>query len=75
MIELKVNGEEVFRINGKAFAVVSPDAFTLNYSADGENFTAWGAETPALENLQVINFAPGTYFKLVGNTSTVTVTY
>ena len=75
MAKKTIYGAEPFQIEGTRFAVVSPDAFTLKFSADGENFTPWGEETPALENLQVINFTPGTWFMLYGNTETVEVIY
>ena len=72
----KVTGEEAFQVEAHSFAVSpSSEGYTLNYSADGVNFTPWGEATPADENLSVTNFARGMYFKLVGNASEVTITY
>ena len=70
-----IYGDEPFQVDGQSFGVVSPDAITLNYSADGETWTEWDNSTPAGENLQVINFALGTWFKLAGNTEAVVITY
>lgn len=75
MHQLKITGETPFRIDEHAFCVVSPDAFTLNFSADGCTWTAWDSGTNANENLMVVFFARGTWFKLVGNTAEVIITY
>lgn len=77
MAKIKVNGEAAFQISVAHSMGVSPSAegYTLNYSADGFDYTAWEEATPANENLFVINFPKGAYFKLVGNQSEVTVTY
>lgn len=43
-----VIGEEPFRYmgsNGRFILSASPDAYTLNYSADGETWNAWGEAT------------------------------
>lgn len=66
---LYVNKESKFSVDSNTFSV-SPTSsgFTLNYSADGENFTAWSEPTPANENLIVNGCARGQVFKLVGNT-------
>ena len=66
--------EAPFQVNGTNFAV-SPSAsgYTLNYSADGKEYTAWEEATPAEEVLVVNGAVPGMYFKLVGNTSEVIV--
>ena len=72
---LKITGEQVFSLDAHIFCVVSPDAYTLNYSADCDTWTAWNAGTPAGENLMVVAAAKGTYFKLVGNTAEATIAY
>lgn len=66
---LVITGEQPFSLDANICCIVSPDAYTLNYSADGQTWTAWGAGTPAGENLMVVAFARGTCFKLVGNTA------
>lgn len=73
---IKVKGEQVFQIEAPNFAI-SPSAsgYTLNYSADGVNFTAWDDAT-AIDTTQVVACgARGMYYKLVGNTADVIVTY
>lgn len=72
----KVTGEKAFQVEAHSFAVSpSAEGYTLNYSADGVNFTACEDSTAAGDNLAVVDFARGMYFKLVGNASEVTVTY
>ena len=66
---LTIEGEQIFSLDAHIFCVVSPDAYTLNYSADCQTWTPWDAGTPAGENLMVVAAARGTYFKLVGNTA------
>lgn len=70
-----INGEQPFQVAAHSFSVYSDDAYTLNYSADGENYTAWGDSTPAGEVLIVNGVAKGMYFYLEGNTSTATITF
>lgn len=77
MANFKISGETPFQITGahSMGISVSSEGYTLNYSADGFTYTAWEEATPANENTFVINFPKGAYFKLVGNGSTVTITY
>lgn len=71
-----IKGGEQFQILAHSMGISpSAEGFTLNYSANGKDFTAWTEATPANENLMVINFPKGMYFKLVGNNSDVTVTF
>lgn len=66
---LYINQESKFSVDEKTFSVApTSSGYTLNYSADGENFTPWGEATPANENLIVNGCAKGQVFKLVGNT-------
>lgn len=69
-----VTGEAPFRVFAGSFCV-SPSAqgYVLNYSADGKNWTADVNEMPANETHNFWGITPGMYFKLVGNTDTVTV--
>ena len=70
-----INGEQPFQIMAHSFSVYSEDAYTLNFSADGENYTAWDEETPAGETLIVNGVAKNMYFYLEGNTTNATITF
>lgn len=74
--KIKVINEAQFQVNAPNFAI-SPSAsgYTLNYSADGVHFTAWDDVVPADTTQVVACGAVGMYYKLVGNTSEVIVTY
>lgn len=73
---MKVQGENVFGVPTTSFAVSgSESGYTLNYSADGIQFTAYEEATPANEVLLVNGVAKGMSFKLVGNTSDVYIQY
>ena len=67
-MKIKVNKEEVFRCYGSTMAIAATSVgYTLNYSVDGENWTAYEEAVPASENLIVTDMVQGMYFKLVGN--------
>lgn len=70
-----ITGEQPFQVMAHSFSVYSDDAYTLNYSADGENYTAWGESTPAGETLIVNGVAKNMYFYLEGNTANATITF
>ena len=72
----KITGDTPFQVLAHSCAI-SPSAqgYTLNYSADGINYTAWDEATPANENLIVNGLAYGTYLRLSGNTSEVVINY
>lgn len=73
---MKIQGEQIFGVPTTSFAVsASESGYTLNYSADGESFTAYEKETPANEVLVVNGVAKGMTFKLAGNASDVYVQY
>ena len=61
--------------NGRFIISPSTDSYTLNYSADGATWEAWGEATPANDPLMVQEAVTGMFFKLVGNTKKVAVTY
>lgn len=67
-----INSEEPFQVLAHSFSVGYTDGYTLNYSADGINYTAWSADTPSNEVLVVNGVAKNMWFKLVGNTTTAT---
>lgn len=71
----KITGEAPFQVAAHSFSVHSEDAYTLNYSADGVNYTAWSAATPANETLIVNGVAKGMYFFLDGNTADAIITF
>jgi len=76
MTKRTVSGATIFQIPAANFAISpSTEGYTLNYSADGENFTAWDTATQAATTEVVCNAPIGMYFKLVGNESTVTILY
>ena len=49
--------------------------YTLNYSADGKNFTPWTDGTLAEVTQVVACAACGMYYKLVGNVGDVVITF
>ncbi len=76
MKDFKITGEAPFQVLAHSFSVSpSAEGYTLNYSADGYNYTAYTDATPANENLIVNGIACGMYFKLAGNASEVTIQY
>lgn len=77
MMKITVNGEQPFQVNAPNFAIgPSASGYTLQFSADGENFTAWDEATAANTTQVVANAANGMYFILGGNTSDdVVITY
>lgn len=75
-MRIKVNGEDAFQVLAHSFGVSpSSEGYTLQYSADGINYTDWEEATPANENLFVINVPKYTFFKLDGNSSDVIIVY
>lgn len=75
-MKLKITGDTPFQVMAHSCAVSpSEQGYTLQYSADGVNYTAWEEATPANENLIVNGLAWGTYLRLSGNTSEVVVNY
>lgn len=73
---IKVSGETPVQILAHSFVVSqSESGYTFNYSGDGINWTAYSEATPANEDLIVNGIAWGTYIKLAGNTSEVTINY
>lgn len=71
-----IKNEQVFQVDAPNFAISqSASGYTLNYSVDGANFAAWDDVTPE-NTIQVVQCAArGMYYKLVGNTSEVVVTF
>ena len=71
-----IKAEEQFQVLAHSFSVSpSNEGYTLNYSADGKDFTAYEEETPANEVLIVNGIAKNMWFKLVGNNSDVTINF
>lgn len=68
-MKIQINKEEVFRCKGVTMAVeATSSGYTLNYSVDGEKWSAYEDAIPANENLVISDGVNGMYFKLVGNT-------
>lgn len=73
---LQISGEKPFQVLAHSFSVSpSNENYTLQYSANGTEWTSFDTEVPAAENLVVVNCAFGQYIKLSGNNSEVTVIY
>lgn len=73
---MKITGEKPFQVLAHSFAVSpSNEGYTLNYSADGISYTAYGISTPAGENLLVTDAPKGCYWKLAGNQSEVIIQF
>ena len=71
-----ITGEQPFQILAHSFSVSpSAEGYTLNYSANGTEYTAWTEATPANETLVVNSIAKSMWFKLSGNNSEVSITY
>lgn len=66
-MQIYVNGEQPFKAQKETFAVAGGAAFTLNYSVDKVNWTAYTEATPANETL-IVNGVTYMWFKLAGNT-------
>ena len=76
MARIKITGEQPFQVLATSFAISpSAEGYTLNYSANGVEYTAWKEATPANEVLVVNGVAKLMYFKLVGNASDVSINY
>ena len=70
MAKITRSGEEPFQVGAPVFCIGQTEAgYTLNYSVDGEHWTAWEEMTAADTDCVVTNAAAGMYFKLAGNTS------
>lgn len=73
---MKVTGENAFSVPANSFAIsASNEGYTLNYSVDGTNWTAYSDATPSGETA-IVNFAvKGMMYKLDGNNSDVYIQY
>lgn len=73
---MKIFGENPFSVPCGEFGISpSNEGYTLNYSADGEQFTEWSTATPSGEVLIVTNAPKHMIYKLVGNQSEVYLQY
>ena len=71
-----VSGETAFQVDAHSFSVSpSNEGYTLQYSADGINFTSFDEPVPASETLIVNGVAFNQYIRLLGNASEVTIIY
>lgn len=73
---IKLSGETPVQILAHS-AIFSPsnEGYSLAFSGDGLQWTTYDEPVPAGENLIVNGMAWGTYIKLVGNESEVTINY
>lgn len=67
-----INSEQPFQVLSHSFSVGYTNGYTLNYSADGKDWTAWTAATPSNEVAIIDNCPKDMWWKLVGNTNTAT---
>ncbi len=73
---MKISGEKTFSVPTNGFAVSpSAEGYTLQYSADGRDFTDYDEATPADEVLVVNGCPKNMSFKLKGNESDVYIQY
>lgn len=71
-----IEGEERFQIMANNFAAgPSREGYTLMYSADNLNYTAWPEHVPAEENLVVNGLSQGLWFFLKGNNTKIKLTF
>lgn len=72
-----ISGETPFQVCGAHSFSVSPSesGYTLAYSNDCETFTNYSESTPANETLLVNGVPNNVFWKLVGNTSTVQISW
>jgi len=76
MNKMIVKGESPFQVPGRAFAISpSLEGYTLNYSVDGVDWTAY-EEATASGVTELVNCpVEGMFFKLAGNFTDVTIRY
>ena len=72
----EISGETAFQVESHSFSVSpSESGYTLQYSANGREWTDYSEAVPANETLIVNGCAFGQYIKLSGNTGLVTIIY
>lgn len=75
-MEMLIQGDKVFSVPASEFAISpSKQAYTLEYSANGEDFTAWKESTPTGENLVVTGAVKTMYYRLNGNADNLVLKY
>lgn len=76
MAQFKVNGDDAFQVLSHSFSVgKTSNSYTLQYSANGIDWSSYDEEIPADETLIVNNCAFEQYIRLSGNTDTVDIIY
>ena len=76
MGKINVHGEAPFQVLAHSFSVSHAEtSYTLEYSADGYDYTEWEESTPANETLFCVDIPKNAFFRLKGNTGDVVVTY
>ena len=72
-----VNKETPFVVPAERFCIgQTSSGYTLQYSADGVNYTSWDEPCDAHRDVIVTNAVPGIYMRLSGNMDDgVTIAY
>lgn len=66
---MKINGEKKFSVCSNYFAISAVDVdYTLQFSVDGENWTAVDGVTPAGENHIISGCPRNLYWRMKDNT-------
>lgn len=75
-MKFTITDEQAFQVGAPRFSIgQSATGYTLNFSTDGTNWTAWTDGTLANTDQVVTNAAQGLYFKLDGNTGDVVISW
>lgn len=73
---IKINGEKPFSVVSDSFAISpSNEGYTLEYSVEGNNWTAYEDAVPANEVLVVAKTSKELFYRCVGNASELTIKY
>lgn len=71
-----ISGEDAFQVLAHSFSLSpSEGGYTLQYSANCEDWTSYPDAVPSGENLIVNGIAKGMYFRCLNNTSDLTLVY
>lgn len=73
---IRVKGNKPFSVVSESFAISpSEEGYTLMYSVEGSNWTAYPVVIPSGEVLVVNGVSKELFYKLEGNETDVTVKY
>lgn len=76
MSRVRISGEQPWQVLSHS-AVLSPssEGYTLQFSANGIDYTDYPETVPANESLMVCNCAKFTYFRCKGNQSIIDINF